>query len=498
MTKVIRNSIHKREKGAANGVATLDGSGLVPAAQLPSYVDDVIEVADFASLPGTGETGKIYVTIDNGKTFRWTGSVYVEISTLAEAEIKALYEANADTNAFTDALLTKLNNIEANATADQTDSEIETAYDNQVSVVTQAEAEAGTATTVRRWTAQRVAQAIAALASGGGLSDGNYGDVTVSGGGTSISINNGAVDNSALADMTQATIKGRTSGAGTGPPTDLNGAQVRAIANVEDGATADQTDSEIETAYNNQVSVVTQAEAEAGTATTVRRWTAQRVAQAIAALASGGSTDDDAIHDNVASEISAITAKGTITASDIFLIEDAADSNNKKRITGQEIIDLIGGGGAPGVSQAITSMKFGAATGQAASSGTAYSIKVIPEYDLTVSRMQCYVSNAASSTVYMGIYNAAGNSLLAEASGSTSTVGLKDYALDSSVDLVAGTEYYFTLLEGGGAVNFFNKSIPGFTAVGRGGFVSGSPTGLPASVAGHAATTLGFWLQVTN
>jgi len=57
----------------------------------------------------------------------------------------------------------KLNDIDAGATADQTDSEIETAYNNRVSEVSQAEAEAGTGTTVRRWTAQRVKQAIAAL-----------------------------------------------------------------------------------------------------------------------------------------------------------------------------------------------------------------------------------------------------------------------------------------------------------------------------------------------
>lgn len=69
-----------KDAGAANGVAELDGTGKVPAAQLPSYVDDVLEYADFASLPGTGETGKIYVTLDTNKTYRWTGSVYVEIS----------------------------------------------------------------------------------------------------------------------------------------------------------------------------------------------------------------------------------------------------------------------------------------------------------------------------------------------------------------------------------------------------------------------------------
>jgi hypothetical protein len=62
----------------------------------------------------------------------------------------------------------KLTDIEANATADQTDAEIETAYNNQVAVVTQPEAEAGTLTTVKRWTPERVKQAIAALGGGGG------------------------------------------------------------------------------------------------------------------------------------------------------------------------------------------------------------------------------------------------------------------------------------------------------------------------------------------
>ena len=67
-------------KGVANGYASLDGSGKVPSAQLPSYVDDVVEGANLAALPATGETGKIYVTLDTNKTYRWSGSAYVEIS----------------------------------------------------------------------------------------------------------------------------------------------------------------------------------------------------------------------------------------------------------------------------------------------------------------------------------------------------------------------------------------------------------------------------------
>ena len=55
-------------------------NGLVPATQLPSYVDDVLEHADVAALPVTGETGKIYVTLDTGKCYRWSGSAFIEIS----------------------------------------------------------------------------------------------------------------------------------------------------------------------------------------------------------------------------------------------------------------------------------------------------------------------------------------------------------------------------------------------------------------------------------
>ena len=77
------------KKGAASGVAELDATGKVPSAQLPSYVDDTIE----GYLSGgkfykesshttqiTGEAGKIYVELSTNKTYRWSGSTYVEIS----------------------------------------------------------------------------------------------------------------------------------------------------------------------------------------------------------------------------------------------------------------------------------------------------------------------------------------------------------------------------------------------------------------------------------
>lgn len=66
--------------GVANGMASLDASGKVPADQLPSFVDDVVEVTNISAAPETGESGKIYVALDTGKCYRWSGTMYVEIS----------------------------------------------------------------------------------------------------------------------------------------------------------------------------------------------------------------------------------------------------------------------------------------------------------------------------------------------------------------------------------------------------------------------------------
>ena len=89
-TTYIKNS----EKGVANGVATLDGSGLIPTGQLPGYVDDVIEAYTVGTALSSGwlskssggsaltpEAGKIYVIMSSGayqnKQYRWSGNTYV-------------------------------------------------------------------------------------------------------------------------------------------------------------------------------------------------------------------------------------------------------------------------------------------------------------------------------------------------------------------------------------------------------------------------------------
>ena len=76
----ITDAINVSAKGVANGVATLNASGVIPSIQLPSFVDDVLEYTTLASFPVTGETGKIYVDLTTNKTYRWSGSTYIYIT----------------------------------------------------------------------------------------------------------------------------------------------------------------------------------------------------------------------------------------------------------------------------------------------------------------------------------------------------------------------------------------------------------------------------------
>ncbi|MDY0933132.1 hypothetical protein [Chryseobacterium sp. CFBP8996] len=79
-TAMLADYIPLTQKAVPNGIATLDGSGLVPATQLPSYVDDVLEFNSLNNFPTPGETGKIYVETDTNHTYRWSGSTYIQIA----------------------------------------------------------------------------------------------------------------------------------------------------------------------------------------------------------------------------------------------------------------------------------------------------------------------------------------------------------------------------------------------------------------------------------
>ena len=72
--------VDESKVGAANGVASLDSGGKIPASQIPGGFDNIEEYDTLKSFPTTGEEGKIYVARDTNLTYRWTGTQYVEIS----------------------------------------------------------------------------------------------------------------------------------------------------------------------------------------------------------------------------------------------------------------------------------------------------------------------------------------------------------------------------------------------------------------------------------
>lgn len=88
--------------GSPNGIAPLDKDAKIPAAYLPSYVDDVIEYPNKEAFPIQGESGKIYVACDTNLTYRWSGTTFIEISKslgLGETETTAYSGAKGKKNA---------------------------------------------------------------------------------------------------------------------------------------------------------------------------------------------------------------------------------------------------------------------------------------------------------------------------------------------------------------------------------------------------------------
>ena len=71
---------HQRFKGLQMDWFRWTGTTKIASIYLPSFVDDVLEFANLASFPVTGESGKMYVDLSQNKTYRWSGTVYVEIS----------------------------------------------------------------------------------------------------------------------------------------------------------------------------------------------------------------------------------------------------------------------------------------------------------------------------------------------------------------------------------------------------------------------------------
>jgi hypothetical protein len=194
-------------KGQPLGLAELDAAGHVPASQLPSYVDDVLEYATYAELPATGEGGKIYVVVvdetlgNDTSVYRWTGTTYAMVSnTLNAADVKSLYESNLNTNEFSDAEKAKLGHIAVTQAVDLDTMESDTTLNN----------------------AHRI-------------SDGSE---------------HTFIDQAVTTTSTPTFAGVVTEGLVDGRDVSVDGTKLDTI---ETGATADQTDAEIKTAYENNL-----------------------------------------------------------------------------------------------------------------------------------------------------------------------------------------------------------------------------------------------------
>lgn len=154
-----------------NSAATLDDAGTLTA---PAFVGDG---SGLTGIAGSGDVEGPASATDNAVS-RYDGTTgkIIQNSEVTIGDTGNVSLGSGDTVDGRDISVdgTKLDGIETGATADQSDAEIETAYNAQVAIVAQVDAEAGTSTTAYRWTPQRVAQAIAALGAGGGdVSDGD-------------------------------------------------------------------------------------------------------------------------------------------------------------------------------------------------------------------------------------------------------------------------------------------------------------------------------------
>lgn len=244
-------------------------NGTVPAEQLPSYVDDVLEYASLAAFPATGESGKIYVAINTGKCYRWSGSAYFEIST-QPGNTDAVPEGSSNLY-FTNARA-------RNAFGTGTTGQVLTWSGGQWT--------AGSAYTLPVATAS----VLGGVKIGSGISIDGNGVISASSGYTLPTATNsvlGGVKIGSGVTITDGVISVSTNYAAathTHATSDITGLDA-ALSGINSAISGkvDSTDSRLSDAREWSADTISQAEAEAGTATTRRAFTAQRVFQAIAA-----------------------------------------------------------------------------------------------------------------------------------------------------------------------------------------------------------------------
>lgn len=68
------------EKGQGGGYCPLDGAAVVPDAHIPTKFDQILEYANLAGFPSTGEVKKLYIDKSTDRIYRWTGASYAQLT----------------------------------------------------------------------------------------------------------------------------------------------------------------------------------------------------------------------------------------------------------------------------------------------------------------------------------------------------------------------------------------------------------------------------------
>lgn len=336
-------------------VATLT-DGKVPANQLPSFVDDVVEYGDISLFPGTGENSKIYVALDTGKIYRWSGTQYIEISASEVTGVKGNSELTFRSGQVN---ITKAN-IGLGNVADVA----------QVTDVT------GTAPIVSSGgTTPAISITAATTLVPGSMSasdksklDGiddnanNYqhpdhsGDVTSSGDGAT-TISNSAVTLAKMANLDANSIIGNDTASPIAPKA-LTASEVRTLLNVEDGA---QVNVATNLGVGNKTTISLDVTSSTGTDVSIPQATTTEAGLLVADdktklnyLTVTANTDLDDIRTRVGQLSSAVVLRGTWDASagtfpgggtaiagDSYIISTGGTVDNIQFTVGDRIVALV-------------------------------------------------------------------------------------------------------------------------------------------------------------